>query len=226
MTQPIETVSTRYRSLDLGIPRRLLANLLKRPDGHGGRRHEACLPLVSLMRSHVQALYRAAPQMTVEQMVSMQGATIALAAAALNGLVTEEHAQEVRNATLFSIQRFIEDRLHDLSLSTVSVCRYFSISRATLYRIMEPIGGFSGYLRSRRLHRVRHDLTHPNKSHLSVGELAEAWGFSSHPSFTKSFRETFGLSPRAYRAAASDAHSQVSEYEPEYTWSHWLAAMK
>lgn len=226
MTQPISTISTQYRSIDLGIPRRLLAPLLAAPDGHGGRHHAAAEPLTALVRAHLEALYRAAPHMTVAQMEAVQGATVALAAAALNGLVAEDQVQQVRAATLFAVQRYIEDWLHDLTLSTVAVARRFSISRATLYRIMEPVGGFASYLRLRRLHRVRHELGSPSRQHLTVGAIAETWGFISHPAFTRSFRQCFGMSPRAYRAMAAEARFSAGEAGGEQAWSHWLAALK
>ena len=226
MTQPIATASTRYSSIDLGIPRRLLAPLLTASDAHGGRRHEAIQPLTGLVRAHLEALYRAAPRMTVAQMQSVQGATIALAAAALNGLVTEDQAEQVRTATLLAVKRYIEDWLHDMTLSSVMVARRFSISRATLYRTMEPVGGFASYLRLRRLHRVRLELASPTLRHLSVGEIAEAWGFVSHSAFTKSFRQCVGVSPRAYRAMIAEAHIGETDVDRQHDWSRWLAAMK
>lgn len=226
MTQPIATASTRYSSIDLGIPRRLLAPLLAAPDAHGGRRHEATHPLTGLVRAHLEALYRAAPHMTVAQMQSVQGATIALAAAALNGLVTQDQAEQVRAATLFAVKRYIEDWLHDMTLSSVMVARTFSISRATLYRTMEPLGGFASHLRLRRLHRVRLDLASPTLRHLSVGEIAEAWGFVSHSAFTRSFRQCFGVSPRDFRAMSAEAHIGETDVDRQHDWSRWLAAMK
>ncbi|KKC35551.1 hypothetical protein WH87_15960 [Devosia epidermidihirudinis] len=226
MTQPIATESTRYRSIDLGIPRRVLAPLLVAPDAHGGRRHDASQPLAGLVRAHVEALYRAAPHMTVAQMHAVQDATVALAAAALNGLVAEDQVEQVRAATLFAVKRYVEDWLHDMALSAAVVARHFSISRATLYRIMEPVGGFVSYLRLRRLHRVRADLANPARHHLSVGEIAETWGFASPSAFTKSFRQCFGMSPRAYRAMAADALAAEAEIDGEHAWSHWLAALK
>lgn len=226
MTQPIATASTAYRSIDLGIPRRLLAPLLVAPDAHGGRRHEASQPLAALVRAHVEALYRAAPHMTVAQMESVQGATVALAAAALNGLVAEDQAEQVRAATLLAVKRFVEDWLHDMALSTAVVARQFSISRATLYRIMRPVGGFTSYLRLRRLDRVRVDLTSPTRRHLTIGEIAESWGFINHSAFTKSFRQCFGVSPRAYRAMAVEAHGGEADTNGAHAWSGWLAAMK
>lgn len=113
-----------------------------------------------------------------------------------------------------------------MTLSSVVVARRFSISRATLYRILEPVGGFASYLRLRRLHRVRLDLACPTQRHLSVGEIAEAWGFVSHSAFAKSFRQCFGVSPRAYRAMAAEARIGEAEVNGEHDWSRWLAAMK
>jgi len=161
MTQQLQTRSTEYQSFDLVLPRRLFDPLLGDPDAFGGALFASQQPLVALLRSHLLALYKAGPDMTQDQAIAMQGPTLALAAAALNGAVAEEKAQPVRTAAWLAIRRHLEDRLSDPDLSAERVARHFGFSRATLYRIMEPVHGFSAYVRLRRLYRSRDDLAEP-----------------------------------------------------------------
>ena len=226
MTQPLKTVSTEYQSFDLVLPRRLFDPLLAQPDGYGGSRLAAQEPLTALLRSHVLALYAAGPKMTPAQAMAMQGPTLALAAAVLNGVVTEEQAVPVRTAAWLAVRRYIEDNLADLTLSSASVAQHFAFSRATLYRIMEPVHGFSSYVRQRRLYRCRDDLVHPACRHLSVSEIAISWGFANAQTFSTLFSRHFGMPPRDYREMAFGSTRHHTESTSEVDWSRWLAAMR
>ncbi|WP_343315142.1 helix-turn-helix domain-containing protein [Brucella sp. BE17] len=224
MTQPLKTASTEYQSFDLVLPRRLFDPLLREPDAFGGLRIDADLPLVGLLRSHIRALFAAGPKMTYAEAIAMQEPTLALAAAALNGTITEEYAPRVRKAAWLAVRRYIEDGLVDFNMTADSVARHFGFSRATLYRIMEPVQGFANYLRQRRLMRSRQDLANPKLSHLSIGEIAYRWGFDPTP-FSRLFSREFGQSPRDYRAVSLGKAGKRYESASEIEWSRWLAAM-
>lgn len=226
MTQPIKTASTAYQSFDLVMPRRLFDPLLTNPDDHGGRRLAAPLPLTHLLRSHLLALYHAGPHLSQSEAVAMQGPTLALAAAALNGAVSEELAGPVRRATWLSVRHHIENNLSDLSMSHEQVARKFGVSRATLYRIMEPVEGFMSYVRRRRLYRCREDLANPLHHGRTISELASLWGFHSASSFSSLFLRTFGMSPRDYRQTALGNAKNTFRLSSEIAWSRWLAAMR
>lgn len=226
MTQPIKTASTAYQSFDLVMPRRLFDPLLSNPDDHGGRRLAAASPLTNLFRSHLLALYRAGPNMSEADAVAMQGPTLALAAAALNGGVNEEMVVPVRRATWLAVRRHIEDNLPNLSMNIEQVARTFGISRATLYRIMEPVQGFVSYVRLRRLYRCREDLANPLHHRRSISELAAQWGFHNPSAFSALFLQTFGMSPREYRLVAFGDRELTSRTGSETAWSQWLASMR
>ena len=226
MSQPIETVSTAYRTVDLVLPRRVLEPLLIDPDAHAGQRLLAQDPLTALFRNHLMALYSNAPNMTEAQAFATQGATLALAAAALNGAISQEHAASVRAAAWLAVRSYIEDHLRDRSLSVDQTALEFGISRATLYRMLERRGGFVNYVRQRRLHRCREDLIEPSLVHLSISEVAERWGFNNPSAFSTAFKDAFGMGPRDFRQVARGRVRRMSEMGSESDWSRWLAAMK
>lgn len=226
MSQPIETESTAYKSVDLVMPRRVLEPLLNDPDAHAGQRLLSSDPLTALFRSHLLALYQAAPHMTEAQALSVQGATLSLAAAALNGTIDLEHATSIRAAAWLPVRRYIEDNLEDLKLSADQTALEFGISRATLYRMMENRGGFMSYVRLRRLHRCRDALIDPANAHRAIAEIAMGWGFSNASAFSTAFKERFDMSPRDFRHIARSKAQHTQGMGSESDWSRWLAAMR
>lgn len=221
MTQTVHTVSSKYQSNDLVVPRRLLAPLLHNPDAHGGRVHEAGLPLVSLLRSHLAALTEAAPKLNALQMAELQPATVALVAATLNGVVTEDIAGDVRQSLLLPIRKFVDSHILDPRLDAGWIAAAFRISRSTLYRTMKPVGGVSSFILERRLQGCRADLKRPEHRQLSISEIMLRWGFTSPQSFSAMFRRAFGKSPRAYRDEQSSGRAPLNA-NIDTNWSRWI----
>lgn len=226
MSQQIETDSTAYKSVDLVMPRRVLEPMLVDADAHAGQRLVAADPLTALFRKHLMALYEAAPHMTEAQAFSVQGATLALAAAALNGSISPEHASSVRAAAWLPVRRYIEQNLSDLTLSADQTAMAFGISRSTIYRMMEPRGGFMNYVRLRRLHRCRDDLVDPANVHRTIADIAALWGFANPSSFSIAFKGQFDMSPRDFRHLARGRAKRLSGGGSQSDWSRWLAAMR
>jgi AraC-like DNA-binding protein len=78
----------------------------------------------------------------------------------------------------------------------------FGISRSTLYRSFEPLGGVSAYITERRLRYAFRRMTDPLREPLRVSQLAFDLGFSHPSAFTRAFKAFFGLSPKDIRALA------------------------
>ena len=57
----------------------------------------------------------------------------------------------------------------------------------------------NAYIWQRRLERIRQDLADPALADHSITEIAFGRGFSSSTHFSRSFRESCGVSPRVYR---------------------------
>ncbi|MDH7798878.1 MULTISPECIES: helix-turn-helix domain-containing protein [unclassified Beijerinckia] len=96
--------------------------------------------------------------------------------------------------------RFIATRLADRNLTPGRLCHELDISRSRLYRIFEPMGGISNYIRRQRLLKTRDALADSaNGSHIS--SIAEKWGFSDASTYSRAFKKEFRFSPKDTRAA-------------------------
>ena len=80
------------------------------------------------------------------------------------------------------------------------------MSRATLYRLFEPLGGVSSYIQERRLARAYAALIHPAHRHRPIYDIAFDCGFASEAHFSRAFRLFFGLPPSELRAMGTAAN--------------------
>ena len=85
------------------------------------------------------------------------------------------------------------------------LARTFGLSRASLYRLFEPVGGVASYIRTRRLARARQELTAPGLEDRRIGPIAYRAGFQSIPAFNRAFRAAYGQTPRSTRTTTKGA---------------------
>jgi AraC-like DNA-binding protein len=78
----------------------------------------------------------------------------------------------------------------------------FGMSRASLYRLFEPLGGVSRYIRKQRLERTFLELTATEYRNKSVVWVARRYCFDNASAFTRLFHPTYGMTPRATRQTA------------------------
>lgn len=96
--------------------------------------------------------------------------------------------------------RYIEDHLHDPSLTAESVADGVHLSPRHLRTIFAASGEkVSAYILRRRLEECARKIRDPAWSGQTLMKIAFAWGFNSAAHFTRSFRDQFGVSPREYR---------------------------
>ena len=111
-------------------------------------------------------------------------------------------ARITRRGLIPGIQRSTTGSLHALAsreLGIEKITRTFGLSRASLYRLFEPVGGVACYIRTRRLARARKELTAPGLQDHRIGPIAYRAGFQSIPAFNRAFREAYGEPPRNAR---------------------------
>lgn len=227
LAQRQATAASDFSSLNLTVPRRLLAPLLKAPDAQNLRRIPGEMPLVVLLRNHLQGLYQAAPTMRREEAAAIVGPTLELAAAAVNAAVAEEKAAAVRMALTGEIRRHVEARIADPDLSAESVAAAFAMSTRKLYYLFEPHGGFTHYVQAQRLRRCRAELTDPAQRHESVAEIAERYGFTHRKSFIRAFRRAFEMTPREMRALAAEGRNlTLWQADAERHMWHWIRELR
>lgn len=96
-----------------------------------------------------------------------------------------------------AVLEYISQHLaEDISVSVL--CRQFSISKSTLYRIMRLYApdGIAAYIRKLRCNKACELLIHTD---WTVGRIAEAVGYSDTAYFLRSFKKEKGISAGNYR---------------------------
>lgn len=202
LAQSQATGTSEFDSLNLTIPRRLLAPLLKAPDEQNLRRLPGSAPLTALLRNHLTGLFQAARTMTSEDAEAIVRPTLALAAATLNSETPASNAVVLDPIRAAQIRRFLAEQAANPDVTAESVAARFGISRRKLYYLMEPHGGLTSYLREHRLHLAHTMLCDPMQRGRSVADIAQSCGFAWSTNFARTFRHHFGMTPHEARALA------------------------
>jgi AraC-like DNA-binding protein len=116
------------------------------------------------------------------------------------GEVVLAGATAVRAGVLQRIWRTIEQRLDDPDLSITEVAAAHGLSVRYVQKLFEDSGqNFSRYVRRRRLEQCRADFANPLNRQVSITDTCFRWGFNDSATFSRAFRDEFGVSPREYR---------------------------
>jgi AraC-like DNA-binding protein len=97
----------------------------------------------------------------------------------------------------------IAANLQDPGLSIDSIAEAVGCTKRNLHKLFtKEDETLNSYIWNSRLERVRQDLSNSAMRHRSITDIAFAWGFNSSAHFSRSFRDRYGVAPRAYRTMA------------------------
>jgi len=201
LTRPLSTRTNAFTNLSFIVPRALFLNRVPDLDALHGTILRGSTLAGRLMGEHLRAVWAQAPVMNEQDGPVAASATVDL----LLSLLGSGAAREGANATLgptaklFAIRRYIEQNLGSTELGPTHLCEQFALSRASLYRQFEPLGGIAEYVRNRRLSRALRLLSAPEHRQRSIAEIAAATGFADVSAFSRAFRSKFGLPPTEAR---------------------------
>lgn len=99
-------------------------------------------------------------------------------------------------------RRVVLNHIGSPSLDPAFLARAIGVSRAALYRLFEPSGGVSRFIRHMRLSLAHAALQSAASRGKSIARIAEEHGFPDPPEFSRAFRAAFGRTPREVRAGA------------------------
>lgn len=102
--------------------------------------------------------------------------------------------------SLVVICRYIESNLGARDLGVATLVRTFGLSRASLYRLFEPVGGVANYIRSRRLERAHQEICAAGLDSRRIAPIAYRSGFKSIAAFNRAYQEAYACTPRQSRA--------------------------
>lgn len=207
MTRPIRTQAEAFSNLTLIVPRAILEPLLGAPDDlHGVTLAPDSLG-AGLLRRLMADLAGRADAMTAAEAEALGPGVAAMVASCFGPSVAAiEGAQTAHPVvTLKTVQSHILKNLTRPDLSADSLCSDFGLSRATLYRLFEPLGGVEAHIRAWRLDEAWRRLTATGAGyHLRVGTLVRDLSFANQASFSRDFRHRFGVSPSEARDGRLD----------------------
>lgn len=202
---PLVAVDYDFEHITTIIPRDLISRNLVRPDGHHRRVVSAEMPLAKLLYAYITGLSANRMDMTATEGLAALAPLLSLIESVLNtpvpGASGRQDAHAVEFAVINTIKDQIEANLGDRNLSPEMLAAMMGLSRSRLYRLFEPIGGISKYIRQRRLRRSLQDLLDQSHRTMRIGEIAWRWGFKSESDYSRAFKRRYGMNPRDAREA-------------------------
>lgn len=200
-----EVEGTDQDNVMLVVPRKLVDEIAPgAPPLHGRQMVGAS---GRLLAEHMAALTRHLPDMTVDDVATVEHATVSLLSAALGALPQRDDRPFPRSQSRsFEAQvlAYIERRLTDPALSVASICRDVGVSRATVYRAFQAAGGIATYIQRRRLESAHARISDQGEK-AGMAEIADLYCFSSPAHFSTAFRRRFGYTPISARTSLVSA---------------------
>ncbi|MER5551676.1 helix-turn-helix domain-containing protein [Streptomyces sp. NPDC002793] len=110
-------------------------------------------------------------------------------------------ARSSLEATLsLRVTRYIQEHLADPDLSAARIAAAHGISVRHLYAVLSRSGiSLGDWIRTRRLAACRRELAGPGGRLRTIAATGRSWGFVDATHFSKVFRRTYGITPRAWR---------------------------
>ncbi|UVF22245.1 helix-turn-helix domain-containing protein (plasmid) [Microvirga terrae] len=216
LSRTMHTRAETFQNLSLVVPRSVLEPLVRNPDGLHGLVLSGQSSLGHLLATYLSTVYQAAGSLSSEDGARISNATASLVAACFGPAADAHETTTIakRAALILTIKRYIDNNLADPLLTVDSIGREFRLSRATLGRMFEPLGGLAAFIRARRMLRCFSEITSSAHAHRSIADIAYSWGFNNETAFSRTFRGMFDMSPREARAEGASAHRTIKHLRP------------
>lgn len=198
LSRPLDSYARDSTSLNIVIPREVMREYAGGVDGLHGRTLSTCSSRGALLAGHMNNLWQLLPRATPTDAKDIATTTAMLTAA----LFKDNHqyplpdSPAVRQVTIDSLRRYIDQHLLDPMLSIETLCRQHNLSRSTVYRLFKPLGSVMGYIVQQRLMRSYQMLQYTHGRQIKIIDIAMQCGFSNVSHFNYVFKRTFDLTPR------------------------------
>jgi AraC-like DNA-binding protein len=154
-----------------------------------------------LLFDHVRSLAKNAHRLPESHLIPLSNVTDILLGLSLDHGVSGAPPRSLAATARFKdIASFVERHLGDPCFEIDAVLARFPLSRATLYRVFQPHGGFARYVLHQRVRLLRRRLLADDV--VSLDQLATSVGLKSEGRASDAFLAEFGLRPGRYRHQA------------------------
>lgn len=156
--------------------------------------------LGALLVDYMLLLEQRLPTLSENELQPLLSATRLLIGACLAGEShsKEEPGQRRYGSRMQRAHELIRENLYSPSFGEADIRRTLGISRSSLYRLFNSLGGVKRCIQRERLARARILLADP-LNEKPIFKIAEELCFCDASSFSRAFRNEFGISPRAVR---------------------------
>lgn len=166
----------------------------------------------AMLASMLAALPRHRSEMRTEAAIRVAGVitdllTTTLADQLDHGRLIDPGQRE--RATLAKAKAFIDANLHLPELSAAMVAAACALSPRHLSRLFKG-EGVAGWIRGRRLERIRRDLCELALDHLPIGHIASRHGLVHAAHTTRLFKAAYGVTPGQFRRAWRESSTQLA----------------
>ena len=209
LSQEVMIEAPRVDTISIAISRRKLEAMVPLLDlAHGFVRPRDTVS--DLLLGMLEGIVAAGPNMAVVDARGVAVAVLQLVAASLEPLSRQglETSQGRRAVSPVEIKAFIEQHLLEPALGPQTLLDAFNVTRSTLYRMFEPLGGVSAYISQRKLNHAFRQLSDTQQTRKRISKLATELGFSHPSAFTRAFKDAFGLSPKDVQVLAEQSREQ------------------
>ncbi|MGK2740754.1 helix-turn-helix transcriptional regulator [Tepidicaulis sp. LMO-SS28] len=161
--------------------------------------------LFEFLRAHMGVLSKSGQKLTGAETAMAMQVLVSLAMGGLQNLGAGDPEQDDPRSTkalFLSATYFIEMRHGDPNLTATVIAAFLGCSRAHLYRVFSAHGWtVGGFLRETRLNKAKTLLEGSRRR--NIGQVAADAGYGDVSSFSRAFRDRFGMPPGAWRAGAA-----------------------
>jgi AraC-like DNA-binding protein len=231
LTRTISTRASDFVNISLLIPRPYFEASHDDVAALHGLVLPAARSMTGMLASYIVAFTERLPALSAGEAGTAARATAGLATNILSASALPEARSRPPIPSPFrAITLEIEARLHDATLDTDALAASLNMSRATLYRAFEQVGGIADYVRRRRLTAAAMQLADPAQRRRKISEIAFGLGFASESTFNRAFRIAFGISPREARLRGSAlgpvADPTGAENPTSREFARWMRVLK
>ncbi|MCI4678009.1 helix-turn-helix domain-containing protein [Rhodoblastus acidophilus] len=219
----------RARDICLWVPRSVMLAALGHDNALHGLVLVAASPAGAMIGGCLSTLAEQAGKMSIREMDALCDGLVALATKAIGPALASPRASATSPSAAFvTIRRYIDRNLRLPNLDAGRLADTFGVSRASLYRLFEPVGGVASYIRKARLGLAYQEVVASEFSGRHIGPISYSVGFKNVSAFNRAFKDQYGVSPREARARAMSAAPPLPPAAPEggedpaRTLAYWL----
>lgn len=187
-----------FASIYVMIERKMVPPAFFAPSMHGTIFAADSGPGRILYRT-VESLFQTMDSLTLAEASAAMDALITMVAGMLEGDRARRVARDSSGDPLLDkALAFIDRNLARSDLAPALLEKSLPLSRSSLYRLFEPLGGVRNAIQHRRLERAVRVLLTCTAARPPLRTIARDHGFSSEEQYSRAFRTRFGTTPHQF----------------------------